>query len=127
MAEIGDLLVEPDMAARVVLDARTGTVVIGQDVQISTVAVTHGTLTVRVTETPRVSQPAPVLEGKTVVTPDTQIDVEQTGGQLAIVGGSSLQHAGDRPQPDRPEAAGIIAILQAIKSAGALQADLVVQ
>ena len=52
MAEIGELAVEPDTAARVVLDARTGTVVIGQDVQISTVAVTHGTLSVRVTETP---------------------------------------------------------------------------
>ena len=59
MAEIGELQVEPDMAARVVLDARTGTVVVGQDVQISTVAVTYGTLSVRVAELPRVSQPAP--------------------------------------------------------------------
>ena len=59
MAEIGELEVAPDMPARVVLDARTGTVVVGQDVQISTVAVTYGTLTVRVAERPRVSQPAP--------------------------------------------------------------------
>ena len=52
MAEIGDLTVEPDVPARVVIDERTGTVVIGEDVQISTVAVTHGSLTVRITETP---------------------------------------------------------------------------
>ena len=71
MAEIGELQVAPDMAARVVLDARTGTVVVGQDVQISTVAVTYGTLTVRVAERPRVSQPAPFSNGRTVVTPDT--------------------------------------------------------
>ncbi len=69
MSDIGDLLVEPDMTARVVLDARTGTIVIGQDVQISTVAVTHGTLSVRISETPTASQPAPLSNGKTVITP----------------------------------------------------------
>ena len=77
MAEIGDLLIEPDMIARVVLDARTGTIVIGQDVQISTVAVTHGTLSVRITETPEVSQPRPLLrrqDGGDAA--DTRIDVE---------------------------------------------------
>ena len=127
MAEIGDLLIEPDTAARVVIDARTGTVVIGQDVQISTVAVTHGTLNVRITETPQVSQPAPSRNGKTVVTPSTQIDVNEAGGQVAIVGGSSLRAlvAGLNRLGVKPT--GIIAILQAIKSAGALQADLVVQ
>ena len=91
MADIGELQVDPDMAARVVLDARTGTVVVGQDVQISTVAVTYGTLTVRVAEQPRVSQPAPFSRGRTVVTPNTRIDVEQSGGPIAIVGGSSLE------------------------------------
>jgi flagellar P-ring protein precursor FlgI len=127
MAEIGDLLIDPDTAARVVVDSRTGTVVIGQDVQISTVAVTHGTLNVRVTETPQASQPAPLSNGKTVVTPRTEVDVSEAGGQVAVVGGSSLRslvaglnHLGVKPS-------GIIAILQAIKSAGALQADLVVQ
>ena len=64
IAEITELLVEPDSPARVVIDERTGTVVIGRDVQISTVAVTHGNLTVRVTETPAVSQPAPFLAGR---------------------------------------------------------------
>jgi flagellar P-ring protein precursor FlgI len=127
MAEIGDLLIEPDMAARVVLDSRTGTIVIGQDVQISTVAVTHGTLSVRVNESPQVSQPAPLSDGKTVVTPQTQIEANQTGGQMAIIGGTSLRAlvAGLNRIGLKPP--GIIAILQAIKTAGALQADLVVQ
>ena len=76
---------------------------------------------------PKVSQPAPFSRGETVVTPETQIDVEEKGANLAIVRGTNLQtlvgglnRIGLKPQ-------GIIAILQAIKSAGALQADLVVQ
>jgi flagellar P-ring protein precursor FlgI len=127
IAEIGELLVEPDTPARVVVDARTGTVVIGQDVQISPVAVTQGALTVRITETPQVSQPSPLSKGKTVVTPKTQIDASQAGGSVAMLGGRSLSglvrglnQIGVKPQ-------GIIAILQAIKSAGALQADIVIQ
>ena len=127
MAEIGELAVEPDTAARVVLDARTGTVVIGQDVQISTVAVTHGTLSVRVTETPTVSQPAPRSQGQTVVTPRTQIDVEQQGGQVAIVGGASLRTLVNGLNRIGVKPSGIIAILQAIKTAGALQAELIVE
>jgi flagellar P-ring protein precursor FlgI len=127
VAEIGDLLVEPDTVARVVIDSRSGTVVIGQDVQISPVAVTHGTLSVRVTETPQVSQPNPFSKGQTVVTSQTQIDAQQQGGQIAIVGGASLRTlvAGLNRVGLKPD--GIIAILQAIKTAGALQADLVVQ
>ena len=127
MAEIGDLLIEPDMPARVVIDARTGTIVIGQDVQISTVAVTHGTLSVRITEKPKVSQPLPFSDGKTVVTPQTEIDANEAGGQLSVIGGTSLRSlvAGLNRIGLKPP--GIIAILQAIKTAGALQADLVVQ
>jgi flagellar P-ring protein precursor FlgI len=127
MSQIGELLIEPDTSARVVIDARTGTVVIGQDVQISTVAVTHGTLNVKISETPEVSQPNARSLGKTVTTPRTQIDVEQTGGQVAVIQGASLRAlvAGLNRLGVKPT--GIIAILQAIKSAGALQADLLVQ
>jgi flagellar P-ring protein precursor FlgI len=127
VAEIGELTIEPDTPARVVIDARTGTVVVGQDVQISTVAVTQGTLTVSVTETPTVSQPNPLSKGKTIVTPNTQIAASQEGGPMAIVGGASLRSlvAGLNRIGVKPS--GIIAILQAIKSAGALQADLVIQ
>lgn len=127
MAEIGELIVEPDVPARVVVDERTGTIVIGRDVQISTVAVSHGNLTVTVTETPQVSQPLPFSEGQTVVTPETDISTYEQGGALRIVRGTSLQvlvrglnRMGLKPQ-------GIIAVLQAIKTSGALQADLVVQ
>ena len=127
MAEVGELQATPDMAARVVLDARTGTAVVGQDVQISTVAVTYGTLTVRVAEAPQVSQPNPFSQGKTVVTPNTKIDVEQGGGPIAIVGGSSLRTLVSGLNRIGVKPPGIIAILQAIKTAGALQADLVIQ
>jgi len=127
MSEIGELMVEPDTAARVVIDARTGTVVIGQDVQISTVAVTHGTLNVRISETPQVSQPNPFSQGKTTVAPRTNIEAEQTGGQIAVVTGASLRSLVTGLNRLGVKPSGIIAVLQAIKSAGALQADLVVQ
>jgi flagellar P-ring protein precursor FlgI len=127
MAEIGELIVEPDAPARVVVDERTGTIVIGRDVQISTVAVTHGNLSVTVTETPQVSQPLPFSEGQTVVTPETNISTYEQGGALRIVRGTSLHvlvrglnMMGLKPQ-------GIIAVLQTIKTSGALQAELVVQ
>jgi flagellar P-ring protein precursor FlgI len=127
MAELGELSVRPDVPARVVIDERTGTIVIGKDVKIATVAVAHGNLTVRVTEAPKVSQPLPFARGETVVTPDTSVDVDQPGANLAIVRGTNLNTlvAGLNRIGLKPN--GIIAILQAIKSAGALQADLVVQ
>lgn len=127
LADIGDLRVQPDTPAKVVVDQRTGTVVIGSNVQISTVAVTQGNLTVSVTETPVVSQPNPFANGETVVVPRTDITAQETGGYLSIVQGSDLQtlvrgmnRMGMRPSD-------IISVLQAIKSAGALQAELIVQ
>jgi flagellar P-ring protein FlgI len=127
MAEIGDLTVEPDTPARVIIDSRTGTVVIGQDVQISTVAVTHGNLTVRITETPTASQPNAFSRGTTVVTPITQVEINQAGSQVAIVGGTTLRTLVRGLNQIGLKPPGIIAILQAIKSAGALQADLIAQ
>lgn len=127
IAEIGDLLVQPDTPARVVVDQRTGTVVIGKNVQISTVAMTHGNLTVRVTETPEVSQPNPFAEGRTVVVPRTQITAQEQEGHLAIVSGSDLQTLVKGLNQIGLKPSDIIAILQAIKTAGALQAELVVQ
>lgn len=127
MATIGDLLVEPDTPARVIIDERTGTVVIGQDVQISTVAVTHGSLTVRITEAPVASQPAPLSNGRTVVLPATSIESQEGNGQLRIVGGTTLRTLVKGLNQIGLKPTGIIAILQAIKSAGALQAELVSQ
>jgi len=127
IAEIGSLPIRPDSPARVVVDERTGTIVIGNEVRISTVAVAHGNLTVRVTETPGVSQPLPFSEGETVVTPETQVTADQAGGKVAVVRGANLQMLVSGLNRMGLKPASIIAILQAIKSAGALQADLVVQ
>jgi len=127
LAAIGELEVTPDTPARVVVDQRTGTVVIGADVQISSVALTHGNLTVRVTETPQVSQPEPFSGGKTRVTPSTQVSAAEQGGHLAIVGGTSLQTLVQGLNTIGLKPSDIIAILQAIKTSGALQAELVVQ
>jgi flagellar P-ring protein FlgI len=127
LAEIGSLAVQADSPARVVVDERTGTIVIGNDVRISTVAVAHGNLTVRVTETPLAAQPLPFSEGETVVVPETQVTADQAGGRAAVLEGTNLQMlvAGLNRMGLKP--ASIIAILQAIKTAGAMQAELVVE
>lgn len=127
IAEIGELMVDPDVPARVVVDERTGTIVMGRDVKISTVAVAHGNLTVRVTETPMVSQPLPLSEGETVLTHQTTVETEQKGGNVIIVKGADLQQLVNGLNKIGAKPPDIIAILQAIKSSGALQADLIVQ
>jgi flagellar P-ring protein FlgI len=128
LAEIGELPVNPDAPARVVVNERTGTVVIGQNVQISTVAMTHGNLTVRVTETPDVSQPAPFSKkGVTTVVPRTQVTATEPDGHIALVRGTNLQTLVDGLNRIGLKPSDIIAILQAIKAAGALQAELIIQ
>ncbi len=127
IAEIGELFVEPDSPARVVMDSRSGTVVIGQDVRVSTVAVTQGNLTVQISERPQASQPAPFSRGKTVVTPNTDIEAVQAGGPISIIKGTTLSSLVKGLNKIGLTPSGIIAILQAIKSAGALHAELVVQ
>jgi flagellar P-ring protein precursor FlgI len=125
IAEIGELVVEPDSPAKVVVDERTGTIVMGRDVKISTVAIAHGNLTVKVTESPQASQPLPFSEGQTVVTPQTQVQVDQKGGNISIVKGADLQQLVNGLNKIGAKPPDIISILQAIKSSGALQADLV--
>jgi flagellar P-ring protein precursor FlgI len=127
LAKIGELRVEPNTPARVVIDERTGTVVIGQDVKVSPVALTHGGLTVRITETPEVSQPAPFSRGRTVVTSQTMITASEPTGQVATLDGRSLRSLVKGLNQVGLKPTGIISILQAIKNAGALQADLVIQ
>lgn len=126
-AELENLAVEADAPARVVVDERTGTIVIGSDVRISRVAISHGMLTVRISEAPRVVQPEPFSLGETAVEPYTVIDASQPDAKVAVLDGpdletlvSGLNRLGVKPD-------GIIAILQGIKSAGAMQADLVLQ
>ncbi|HVK92980.1 MAG TPA: flagellar basal body P-ring protein FlgI, partial [Mycoplana sp.] len=127
MADIENLVIETDVPARVVINERTGTIVIGQDVRIAEVAVSYGTLTVQVTEMPQVVQPAPFSDGVTAVEPNTDIVAQQDGGTVAILNGSNLRTlvSGLNSIGVKPD--GIISILQGIKSAGALQAELVLQ
>lgn len=128
LAEIGQILVEPDIPARVVVDQRTGTVVIGQNVRVSTVALSHGNLTLRVTETPQVSQPNPFSRfGQTVVTPYTTVQADEQGGSIAVVQGTDLQTLVHGLNRIGLQPTDIISILQTIKTAGALQAELIVQ
>jgi len=127
MTKIEQLPVEPDQVARVVIDENTGVVVIGDDVRISTVAIAQGNLTIRVTETPQVSQPSPFSEtGTTTVVPRTNIQVDEgKDKRLAVVNtGVSLQELVNGLNSLGVGPRDMISILQAIKAAGALQAEL---
>jgi len=96
LTEIEQLRIEPDLAARIVIDERSGVIVMGRDVRVSTVAVAQGNLTVTISEAPQVSQPAPFSQGETVVVPRTQVGVQEDGRKLAIVReGVSLQQLVD--------------------------------
>jgi flagellar P-ring protein precursor FlgI len=126
ITDIEQLRVEPDQVARVIIDEANGIIVMGANVRVSTVAIAQGNLTIRVTETPQVSQPNPFGQGETVVVPRTEIEVDdQRQRRLGVVPGNvtlqdlvrSLNALGVSPRE-------MIQILQAIKAAGALQAEL---
>jgi flagellar P-ring protein precursor FlgI len=128
MTEIEQLRVEPDQVARVVVDEVSGTIVMGENVRISTVAIAQGNLTIRITETPQVSQPGAFApdSAATVVVPRTDIEVDKgEDNKLAVLSeGVSLQELVDGLNALGVGPRDIISILQAIKAAGALQADL---
>ncbi|WP_404384820.1 flagellar basal body P-ring protein FlgI [Caenispirillum salinarum] len=127
LTDIEQLRVQPDQLARVVIDEATGIIVIGDNVRVSRVAIAQGSLTIRVTETPQVSQPAPFSEtGQTAIVPRTDIEVdEDEDRRLGIVdGGVSLQELVDGLNALGIGPRDMISILQAIKAAGALQAEI---
>jgi flagellar P-ring protein FlgI len=125
LTEIEQLQVEPDEAAKIVIDERSGVIVIGRDVRVSTVAVAQGNLTVTISEAPQVSQPAPLSRGRTVVVPRTSVGVQEEGKKLALVQeGVSLQQIVDGLNALGIGPRDLIVILQAIKAAGAIQADI---
>lgn len=130
ITSIEQLPIDPDTPARVVIDETTGVIVIGDNVRISKVAIAQGNLTIRVTETPQVSQPSPFSNtGVTTTVPRTNIDVNQDGNRKLEVlkPGVTLEElvAGLNSLGIGPR--DMISILQSIKVAGALQADIVVQ
>jgi flagellar P-ring protein precursor FlgI len=126
LTEVEQLQVEPDLAAKIVIDERSGIIVMGNDVRVSTVAVAQGNLTVTITETPQVSQPTPFSRGgTTTVVPRTRIGVQEDGKKLALVrDGVSLQQLVDGLNALGIGPRDLIAILQAIKATGAIQADI---
>ncbi len=126
LTEIEQLRVEPDQRARIVVDERSGIIVMGRDVRVSTVAVAQGNLTVTITEQPQVSQPNPLSDGQTVVVPRTGIKVETgEGKKLGVINeGVTLKELVDGLNALGVSPRDLIAILQAIKAAGALQADI---
>lgn len=128
VADLESLQVQPDNVAKVVLNERTGTIVLGENVRLSTVAVSHGNLTLYIKETPQVSQPSPLSKtGETKVVPRTKMSVKEDEGGLAVLreGASigevvrALNTLGVTPRD-------LIGIMQSIKAAGALQAELTV-
>jgi flagellar P-ring protein FlgI len=125
LTEVEQLQIEPDLAGKIVIDERSGIIVMGRDVRVSTIAVAQGNLTVTISETPQVSQPAPFSRGRTVVVPRTQVGVQEDGKKLAVVKeGMSLQQLVDGLNALGIGPRDMIAILQAIKAAGAIQADI---
>ena len=125
LTEIEQLRIEPDQTARVVIDEQSGIIVMGRDVRVSTVAIAQGNLTVTISEAPQVSQPNAMAAGRTVVAPRTQINVKEDGSKLAVVeSGVSLQQLVDGLNALGIGPRDLISILQAIKSAGAIQAEI---
>jgi flagellar P-ring protein precursor FlgI len=127
IADLESIEVEPDQPARIVVNERTGTIVMGQDVRIATVAVSHGNLNLVVTETTEVTQPNPLAGGETVAAPATSIQAMEDAGNLVVMPmgvnlgeiARALNAIGATPRD-------LIAIFQAIKAAGALHGELVI-
>lgn len=125
IAALGDLPVQPDAVARVVVNERTGTIVMGQHVTIAPVAVAHGSLSIRISAGAQVSQPPPLSGGTTAVVPETTVSADEQQARFATLGGGTsvadlvraLNALGATPRD-------VVAILQAVKAAGALQAEL---
>lgn len=130
LTEIEQLKVDPDQIARVVIDEQAGIIVMGSEVRVDEIAVAQGNLTVRITETPQVSQPGPMAEaGETVVVPRTTIEIDDDSDKRlsVLTGGVNLQKLVDGLNALGVGPRDLIAILQTIKAAGALQAEIVLQ
>ena len=124
MASVENIEITPDSPAKVVVDEKTGTVVLGRDVRISKAAVAHGNLSVLITETQNVSQPGPFSNGQTVVTPQTNINVNEQNRRLMMVEGATLQELVDGLNAIGATPRDLISILRTLKTAGALHAEL---
>lgn len=128
MAAIEMIEVEPaESAARVIVNSRTGTVVISSAVRLAPAAISHGSLVVRIDEDPMVVQPEPFSRGQTAVEQDSAIDIEQPGNRVTMFEpGASLAQVVDALNMLGASPADLVAILEALKQAGSLKAEMVV-
>jgi flagellar P-ring protein precursor FlgI len=128
MAMLENLNVESgETAAKVVINSRTGTIVVGQNVKVLPAAVTHGNLTVTISEEAAVSQPNPLSDGDTVVVPRSELGIEQESGRMFQFGpAATLSEIVQAVNQVGAAPGDIMAVLEALKQAGALKADLVV-
>jgi len=124
MATLENLEVSPDGKARVVVDEKTGTVVLGRNVRLTRVAVAHGNLHIVIRESADVSQPAPFGAGQTVVTPQTDVNVQEENNNLVMMEGATLQELIDGLNSIGATPRDLISILKSLKAAGALHAEL---
>jgi flagellar P-ring protein FlgI len=126
LARIGDVLVSVAPVAKVVINERTGTIVLGSDVSLGSCSILQGSLSVDITTTFEVSQPAPFsMKGETVVVPQTAVEAKESPAQqVRLKEGATVEDLVRGLQAIGASARDIIAILQAIKAAGALQADV---
>lgn len=125
LTDIEHLVVETDQPAKIVIDENSGIIVMGKDVRVATVAVAQANLTVTIAESPTIVQPEPFSQGVTAVEPRTDVEVESAGSNLALVNESvTLQELVDGLNALGISPRDLITILQAIKSAGALQAEI---
>ncbi|WP_165174515.1 flagellar basal body P-ring protein FlgI [Desulfovibrio sp. ZJ369] len=124
MASVENLEVNPDTPAKVVVDEKTGTVVLGRDVRITRAAVAHGNLQITVQESEQVSQPGPFSQGQTVVTPQTDINVRQEDRRLVMVEGATLQELVDGLNAVGATPRDLISILRSLQASGSLHAAL---
>lgn len=125
MAELEAVEVSPDMAAKVVLNEKTGTVIMGDNVRISRVAISHGNLSIQIKEKKQVSQPLPFSQGQTVVTPESDVDVKEGGNRLVLLQeGTTIGEVVQALNAIGVTPRDLITIFQALRSAGALQGEL---
>jgi flagellar P-ring protein FlgI len=125
LARVENLKVEVHRRARVVVNERTGTVVMGKDVRLGAVSILHGSFSIEVATQLAVSQPAPLAQGQTEVVPQTSVKAEESATRkIELTEGASVEQLVNGLQKIGATARDVIAILQAIKAAGALEADL---
>lgn len=124
MASIENLEISPDSKAKVVVDEKTGTVVLGREVRLSKVAVAHGNLNIVVQESTQVSQPGAFSQGQTVASPQTNIGVQEENRRLVLMEGATLEELVDGLNAIGATPRDLISILRTLKAAGALHAEL---